>query len=93
MEELLEKIDRLKKSLDNEDIVIRIRKLNKEIIKDKELINMIKGYKKEESKELREKIYSNRLYREYKSSETDLNLMIIGINNKLRTISNKGHCV
>lgn len=93
MEKLLDKIDKLKKSLEKEETVKKIRYLNSEIIKDEELINMIKEYKEEGKEELKSIIYSNSLYKEYKECETDLNLMIISINNKLKTIVSKEHCV
>lgn len=93
MEELLEKIDNLKKSLNNNDIVKNIKRLNLEILNDKELINMIKRYKESPNEELKYQIYSNKLYREYKKNETDLNLLILSMNTELKKINNKEHCL
>jgi len=92
MEELIELIDNLKSSLDKEEIVKKIKKLNKEIVKDKELIKLIEEYKKSSNEELKKEIYSNKLYKEYKESETDLNILIMTINKKLKEINNKRHC-
>ena len=83
MEELLDKLDKLKESLNKEETIIKIRKLNKKIEKDTALISKIKRYKEEPSEELKYQIYSNALYKEYKEKETDLNLLIMSINNKL----------
>ena len=41
---------------------------------------------------IKEKIISNELFREYKLKETDLNIMIMSINQKLKTISKERSC-
>ena len=64
MEELIEKIEKLKKELDNTEQVQKIK----------------------------EEIYKNNLYQEYKKSETELNILILQINNELKKINNKGKC-
>ena len=92
MEELLEKIENLKNSLDQEEVVSRIKKLNNEIESDKELLGLLENYKSRPSEDLKMEIYNNSLYKKYKESETDINLLIISINNKLKEISNKRSC-
>ena len=92
MEELLEKIDNLKISLDNREEIKRIKELNKQIKEDKNLLALISKYKEKPSEELKKEIYKNELYKKYKESETDINLLIISINNKLKEISNRGNC-
>lgn len=89
MEELLEKIDNLKTSLNNEEVIIRINKLNKEVEKDKNLLNLINEYKLNNKESIKKEIYNNELFKKYKESETDLNLLIMSINTKLKEI-NKG---
>lgn len=93
MKELLEKIDNLKESLDNEEIIQKIKLLNNEIKKDNELVTLIKEYKKNPTDGIKYKIYSNQLYKKYKESETDLNLLILTINKKLKTINDRKHCL
>lgn len=92
MEELLEKIEKLKISLDNEEIVKKIKKLNTELDKDKGLLELLSNYKTNPTQELKNQVYNNELYRKYKESETDLNLLILSINQKLKEISNKRSC-
>ncbi len=89
MEELLEKIDNLKTSLNNEEVIIRINKLNKEVEKEKDLLNLINEYKLNNKESIKKEIYNNELFKKYKESETDLNLLIMSINTKLKEI-NKG---
>ena len=92
MEELLEKIDNLKISLDNQEEVKKIKELNKQITADRNLLELISEYKEKPSEELKKEIYKNELYKKYKESETDINLLIMSINNKLKEISNRGNC-
>lgn len=92
MEELLDKISKLKEELDKSREVQNIRLLNKKISGDKKLLEKIKEYKISGKEKIKSEINSSKLYREYKSGETDLNILILKINNKLRKInsSNRG---
>ena len=92
MEELLDKIDNLKESLNKEETILVIRELNKKIKLDNKLLKLIEDYNNKPSKELKNEIYNNELYRKYKESETDINLLIMSINSKLKEISNRGKC-
>lgn len=92
MEELLEKLDDLKKELDKQEEVIRIRELNKKLKEDIELRNLINKYRTDNSFSLVKKIESNKLFQEYKEKETDLNILILKINSRLKEITNKGKC-
>lgn len=92
MEELLEKIDNLKNSLDKDDRVKRINTLNSKIINNQELMSLLEEYKNNPSDDLKYKIYNNSLFKEYKESETDINLLIMSINNKLKSINNRSNC-
>jgi len=92
MEELLEKIDNLKISLDNQEEVKKIKELNKQTTEDRNLLELISKYKEKPSEELKKEIYKNELYKKYKESETDINLLIMSINNKLKEINNRGNC-
>ena len=92
MEELLEKIENLKTSINNEETVKRIKVLNNEIAGDKKLLEMLEEYKVRPTESLKKEIYNNELYREYKKSETDINILIMTINQKLKEINNKRSC-
>ena len=57
-----------------------------------QLSNKIKLYNQTKKESLKEEITSNELYKEYKKAETELNILILQINSKLKKISNKGKC-
>ena len=87
MEVLREKIDNLKRELDKQEEVMRIRKLNQKIKTDKELKELIEQYRTHNSFSLVRKIEANKLFPEYKESETNLNILILKINQKLKEIN------
>ena len=93
MEKLIEKVNNLKLSLDNEDSIKKIKELNKTIMNDKKLIELITEYKNKPSSELKDNIYNNKLYQKYKESETDINILIMAINTKLKDINNRSNCI
>ncbi len=92
MNELMNKIDILKQELDNTKEVKDIISINNEIIKDKELLSNIKKYNETHDEKVKEKILSNKLFKEYKDKEIDLNVLILSINKRLKEINNKGKC-
>lgn len=92
MEELLDKIEKLKEELDKEEKIILIKKQLEIIMKNKELINKINNYKKNNNEELKHEIYKNKDFIKYKELENEINLLIFEINSKLKKISKKGNC-
>lgn len=92
MNELINRVENLKDVLDKNEDIIKIRKLNKEINSNDELFNLIIEYKKTNNLDLKKQIISNPLFNEYKECETRVNFLILEINSKLKTISNKGKC-
>ena len=88
----MNKMDNLIESLDSSTLVKDIKELNKKIEEDKNLSKLLEDYSKYPTKELKEKIMDNELFREYKVKETDLNILILEINKKLKNISKKGGC-
>lgn len=92
MYELMEKVANLKKALDEEEKIKEIKKLNKEIINDKELMKLLEEYKYSANEDLKNKIINNELFKKYKLVETDINILILEINKRLKTINNKGKC-
>ena len=89
MEELIEKLSSLEKELENTELVKDIKELNKKISNDKELLKLLDDYKLKPTEENKYKIIKNDLFKEYKDKETDVNLLIMQINQKLKQISNK----
>ena len=89
MDELIEKLSSLEKELENTELVKDIKELNKKISNDKELLKLLDDYKLKPTEENKYKIIKNDLFKEYKDKETDVNLLIMQINQKLKQISNK----
>lgn len=92
MEELIVKVDNLINEIDSTPLVRDIKKLNKEIKKDKELQSLLEEYRLTKNEKIKSKILDNCLFREYKLKETDLNILIMSINQKLKAINNERRC-
>ena len=93
MEELIDRVEKLKELLNESEPVQELIKKNKEIIQDEELLKEIEEYQRKPSEDLKEKIIKNSLFREYKKCETDCNLLILEINKRLKKIVGKErHC-
>lgn len=92
MNELIEKVDNLKQSISKLDKIKEIKELNKEIIKDKELLKQIEEYNRTQDEKIKQEIVNNSLFKKYKVLETDINVLILEINSKLKQINDKGKC-
>ena len=92
MRELIEKIDNVKKELDNSKEVKHIKELNSKLKDNKELISLIEKYNNTQDESIKEQIVNNKFFREYKFSENEINYIILEINSKLKQISKKGSC-
>lgn len=91
MEELLDKIDNLKKELDKAPEVVKIKELKKELQKDQALLQKIKTYQMTYSNKTKDEILANKLYNEYRHALTDLNILILKINQELNKINDRGN--
>ena len=92
MNELIDKVEKLKESIAELDKVKEIKELNKEIIQDKELLKLIEEYNRTQSEIIKKQITNNELFQKYKTLETDINVIILEINSKLKQINDKGKC-
>lgn len=90
MNELLNKIKLYEEQLDKNKDIKRIKELNELIRKDKDLNKKILEYQVTKDPSLKMEIYNNELYKEYKSLETNINLIIMSLNAKLKVIRDKG---
>ena len=90
MEKLYEKIDDLIKVLNEQSEVKEIRRLNERLKEDQELKDLINKYQTDKS--LLKEIENNKLFQEYKEKETDLNILILKINERLKEITKKESC-
>lgn len=92
MNDLIEKVEVLKKELDKNKTIINIKKLNKEVKNDKKLMELLNKYKKTHNLNIKKEIISYPLFEQYKKEETEINYLILEINKRLKKISNKGKC-
>ena len=92
MEELIEKVNELKEELNNTKKVKDLKKINNEIMKDNELLEDIKRYNETQDEKIRERIINNKLFREYKHNENEVNFLILEINKKLKEINGSRSC-
>ena len=92
MNELIDKVNNLKESLDSNDEIIKLKEINELIMKDKELLKDIEEYNRTNNEEIKNRIINNKLFREYKHSEAECNFIILEINKRLKEINNKGKC-
>lgn len=92
MEKLIEKIENLEKVLDENVYVQTVKNLSGEVTKDKELLNLIEKYNKTKDEQIKKQIIDNASFKNYKKAETDLNILILEINQKLKEINDKGKC-
>ena len=79
MEELIEKVEILKDELDKNKSIVNIKKLNKKIMEDKELITLLEKYKNTNNINVKEEIMSNELFKKYKEEETNINFIILEV--------------
>jgi len=89
MEKLIESLSSLKEELDESELIKEIKQLNKEISSNEELQKLLDNYQIKPTEENKNKIIQNDLFQKYKEKETDVNILIMQINQKLKQISNK----
>lgn len=92
MNEIYNELDALKNNLDKLDVFKEFNNKISNIKKNNELIDKIKKYNSNYDDNLRKDIYSYKEIKEYKEIENNINLIILGINSKLKTISNSRSC-
>ena len=87
MEELIEKTKNLISNIDKLDQVKKIKSLNKKILNDHKLRKLIEKYDYCKDENLKRSIIDNKLFKEYKLNETDINLLIMDINSRFKKIT------
>ena len=86
MNELYELVENLKSYLDNLNDIKNIKDINKNLSKDKDLLNKIELYRNNKDINLKKEILSNKDFKEYKRLESNINLLILEINSKLKEL-------
>lgn len=92
MEELYDKVNNLISKLDDNSLIKEIKDLTEKVSKDKDLMKLLEKYQLTKDEKVKKEIISSELFQEYKSKETDLNILIMAINQKLKTINNERSC-
>lgn len=92
MKELMEKLEQLKNEISNEDVVRKYLEAKKEIFNDKELISKIEEYNRSFSTKLKQEIMNSPSFLSYKEKETDVNVLILAINQKFKELNYTFDC-
>ena len=92
MEEFYNKVNNLIDKIDESILVKEIKELNKKVENDSKLKELLEKYHLTQDESIKEQIISNDLFQEFKSKETDLNILIMSINQKLKKIGNGRSC-
>ncbi len=93
MEELMEKVENLKHVLDDSEEIQSFLCVQKKVMQDQKLLEQIRQYQEIQDFSLKQKIYKNPVFLDYKQKENDCHFFIMEINQRLKNIVGKGkHC-
>lgn len=92
MNELMNSVDNFLDELDSSSLVLNLKEVLNKVKKDKELVKLLEEYNTYPKEDIKNEIIKNKTFQEFKIKETELNLFIMEINQKLKTISKKGKC-
>lgn len=92
MEELIEKMEQLKEEISKDLVVVDYLKEKKKILNNKELISKIERYQQTKLDILKKEIESSPSFLAYKEKETNVNLLILGINQKFKQLNPSFNC-
>ena len=92
MEELIEKMEQLKEEISSDLVVVDYLKEKKKILNNKELISKIERYQQTKLDILKKEIESSPSFLAYKEKETNVNLLILGINQKFKQLNPSFNC-
>lgn len=92
MNELLDTLDNLTKELDSSPLVSELKEIQEKIKKNKPLMKLLEEYSSYPKESLKKEIIENPLFQEFKIKETELNLFIMDMNQRLGKISKSRKC-
>lgn len=92
-----EKMEELLKLLDNDERVIKLKKLKKKLFLDQELLAKVSRLQhldiySDEYKELKKELFLNQDYVEYQHLENEIQLLILEMNQRLKKLTNERKC-
>lgn len=88
----MNKMDNLIEKLDESSLVLSLKESLEKVNNDQELKKLLEEYSNNPTNELKSKIIENSTFQEFKVRETELNIFIMELNKKLKTITKKGIC-
>lgn len=92
MNELMNSVDNFLNELDSSSLVLDLKEVLNKVKEDKKLVKLLEEYNTYPKENIKNEIIKNKTFQEFKIKETELNLFIMEINQKLKTISKKGSC-
>ena len=92
MNELMNSVDNFLNELDSSSLVLDLKEVLNKVKEDKKLVKLLEEYNTYPKENIKNEIIKNKTFQEFKIKETELNLFIMEINQKLKTISKKGKC-
>lgn len=92
MEELIEKLEQLKREIAREDVVVQYLKEKENIFNDISLISKIESYKQYPSEKVKKEIECSPSFLAYKKQETNVNLLIFSMNQRFKILHGEFDC-
>lgn len=92
MNELIEKLEQLKKVIRQEDVIVSFLEQKKKTLSDSSLVSKIEKYQCEASDYLKKEIEQSPSFLAYKEKETEVNLFILEINQCFKAIRQEFGC-
>lgn len=96
-EEINEIVNELIEIIDSDERIIELKKKKEKLLSNKDLINNIEKLRNldiysTEYKELKQELFKNSDFIEFKQLENEINLIILEINQRLNTLTNERSC-
>lgn len=85
-------MEQLKEEISKDPVVVDYLKEKKKIFNNKELISKIERYQQTKLDILKKEIESSPSFLAYKEKETNVNLLILGINQKFKQLNPSFNC-
>ena len=88
----MNRVDNLTKELDSSSLVLSLKDALKKVKKDKKLVSLLEEYSTYPKDEIKRQILENETFQDFKIKETDLNLFVMKLNQRLKVVSDRGNC-
>lgn len=92
MNELIEKLEQLKDVIRQEDVIVSFLEEKDKTLSNSSLVSKIEKYREAPSESLKKEIEESPSFLVYKEKETEVNLFILGINQRFKMIRSEFDC-